>query len=109
MLGMEQKLISYYEENKTWVDLLDEEIVCASKMKLTTLLEDVLVVQKRLELNLQKPGVTLHKEKEQEHLVQESGRGLNNIGLKVFYNCKCGYCKINKVKYQNIFRFIYGR
>ena len=79
MLGMEQKLISYYEEKLTWVDLLNEEIDSASKTKLIRLLVDVSVIQKRLELNLQKPGVTLHKEKEQEPLVQGLGRGLNNI------------------------------
>ena len=106
---MEQKLINYYEEKLTWVDLLNEEIDSASKTKLIRLLDDVSVIQKRLELNLQGSDVMLHKEKEQEPLVQGLGRGLNNIGLKVFYNCKCSYCKINKVKYQNIFRFIYGR
>lgn len=109
MLMNDQRLINYYEENKTWVDLLNEEIASASKTKLITLLEDVSVIQERLELNLQKPGVMQPKEKELEPHVQESVRGLNNIGLETFYNCNCSYCRINKNAYQKIFRFIYGR
>ena len=106
---MEQKLNSYYKENITWVDLLNEEIDTASKTKLTRLLEDVSVIQERLELNLLKPGVMLHKEKENEVPVQVSGRGLNNIGLRTFTGCRCYYCRLNKSAYQRLFRFIYGR